>query len=271
MYSLYMLFALVAVWMPGARAPRGANARLDPLRRATAALLWTQYFSVLIVAPSSCCSSGALWHAGDGVSPSRGRSWWIGAIVLVAVLLVPMLPFLGEQFSANEAAGAGLGVPSQAGAGASKASEGLSVYSALTNVLWAVVGYHADATMAALAAFWPLACCSRALLVLGRLAVSRAARRRSRRRAPARAVRVGMQQPDLFELRYVAGIVPLLLLIGARGDGLTARAPAAAVACCLVVGLSVGALADQQLNGTNPRLYDFQGAVAAGPRPRRAR
>jgi hypothetical protein len=230
----------------------------------TAALLWTQYLSLLIVAAQQLLFVGALWQRRRRREPiARTALGWIGALALVAVLMVPIVPFLGEQLSAYAARGAGLGLPSQAGAGASKASAGLSVYSILANVLWAVGGYHADATMARLAAFWPLGMLA-ALLVLGRRQAPEMSRLLVVAVIPLLALfAIGMQRPDLFELRYVAGIVPLLLLIGARSvTALTDTRPwAAAVACCLVVVLSVGALADQQLNGTNPRLYDFRGAL----------
>ena len=264
MYSLYMLFALAAVWSQSRASleVRNGIGSSTPCRRRRCCGRSTSRCSSW--RPSSCCSWGRSGNAGDVVSPSRRTAlWWIGALVLVAVLMVPILPFLGEQLSAYAARGAGLGLPSQAGAGASKASEGLSVYSILANVLWAVGGYHADATMARLAAFWPLGMLA-ALLVLGRRQAPEMSRLLVVAVLPLLALfAIGMQRPDLFELRYVAGIVPLLLLIGARSvTALTDTRPwAAAVACCLVVGLSVGALADQQLNGTNPRLYDFRGAL----------
>jgi len=74
---------------------------------------------------------------------------------------------------------------------------------------------------------------------------------------------VGLQRRDLFELRYVAGVVPALLLLGARAmTTVTPRRMWMRVAACTaVVMLLLGALADQQLNGTNPRLYDFRGAL----------
>jgi hypothetical protein len=84
---------------------------------------------------------------------------------------------------------------------------------------------------------------------------------------------IGTRRGDLFELRYVAGIVPVLLLIAARTiTALTTRRPRAAIAVgAMAVLLTVAALGDQQLNGRNPRLYDFRGAlreVATRVKPR---
>jgi O-antigen/teichoic acid export membrane protein len=264
MYSLYMLFALAAVWSQSRALTRGAKRDWVLYAVSTAALLWTQYLSVLLVAAQHLLFVEALWQRRRRREPiARTVLWWIGALTLVAVLMVPILPFLGEQLSSHAARGAGSSLPSQAGAGASEASAGLSVYSILANLLWAVGGYHADATMARLAAFWPLGMLA-VLLVLGRRQAPEMSRLLVVAVIPLLALfAIGMRRPDLFELRYVAGLVPLLLLIGARSvTALTDTRPwAAAVACCLVVGLSVGALADQQLNGTNPRLYDFRGAL----------
>jgi hypothetical protein len=73
---------------------------------------------------------------------------------------------------------------------------------------------------------------------------------------------IGQKRQDLFELRYIAGVVPALALLGARATTTLARsAKAATIVAGVLVILLLGALADQQLNGTNPRLYDFRGAV----------
>ena len=73
---------------------------------------------------------------------------------------------------------------------------------------------------------------------------------------------VGSMKRDLFELRYFAGAVPALLLLAARvvtADRRSARPLVLLGASAAAAALSV-ALVDQQLNGANPRLYDFEGA-----------
>ena len=68
---------------------------------------------------------------------------------------------------------------------------------------------------------------------------------------------------DLFELRYFSGAVPAMLLLGARLVTSTTRRRVAGIAAAavLTVTMTVG-LVDQQLNGANPRLYDFRGALS---------
>ena len=265
MYSLYMLFALAAVWAQARALRRGRAGDWALYGITTAALLWTQYFAVLQVAAQQAVFAIALWRRreqGERIAPPVAR--WLGALALAALLVAPLLPFLGDQLQAYADRGAGLTqLPSQAGSEASAAQSGISVYAVIANLIWATGGYHADATMAQIAALWPLGMLA-ALLLLGR------------RRSPAMIAllvvtlvpvlalfAIGLQRRDLFELRYVAGVVPALLLLGARA--LTTVTPrrtwTRAAACTVVVGLLLGALADQQLNGTNPRLYDFRGAL----------
>jgi hypothetical protein len=73
---------------------------------------------------------------------------------------------------------------------------------------------------------------------------------------------IGFAKPFLFEVRYFAATAPLLLVLLARAATGWARRGAAtlAVSGVLVGGMGIAA-ADQQLNGSNPRVYDFQGAV----------
>ena len=268
MYSLYMLFALAAVWGQARALRRGGTGDWLLYGLATAALLWTQYFGVLQMVAQQIVFAVAAWQRRFGKARApvgRLLLGWLGALVLVGVLLAPLAPFLGDQLAAYGERGAGIGggVPSQAGNAASAAQSGLSVYAVIANLIWATGGYHADNTMAQIGALWPLG-------MLGALALL------GRRRSPATTgllivaglplcalFAIGLQRRDLFELRYVAGVVPVLILLGARA--VTALAPARAwariAAGTAVVVLLLGALADQQLNGTNPRLYDFRGAL----------
>jgi hypothetical protein len=81
--------------------------------------------------------------------------------------------------------------------------------------------------------------------------------------APALAMMlIGFAKPFLFEVRYFAGTAPLLIVLLARAATGWTRGTATtlAVGAILVGGMGVAA-ADQQLNGSNPRVYDFEGAV----------
>jgi hypothetical protein len=73
---------------------------------------------------------------------------------------------------------------------------------------------------------------------------------------------IGFAKPFLFEIRYFAGSAPLLLVLIARAATGWVRKGAVTVAVGLVLALGMGvAAADQQFNGSNPRVYDFEGAV----------
>jgi hypothetical protein len=125
-----------------------------------------------------------------------------------------------------------------------------------------VLGYHSNATMTALAALWPLGLLL-ALTLLGRgrswptlLVVACAV-------LPAIGLfLLGQLKPFVFEVRYFIGIVPLALLLIARGLTSWARRPAVVGFTCAATVAVLGlGLADQQLNGSNPRVYDFKQAV----------
>jgi hypothetical protein len=267
MYGFFMLFGTLALWMQ-VRAIRTGRTRDFLLwAAAAAAMIWTQYFAVLFVGAQAIAYVAAI--ARPGVDRDARRSLAVraaGAAALVALAVAPLVPFALHQFEVNQAAGRGFGssVPSQAGATASQ-NEGLaqpSIYAAITNALWAVLGYHSDRTMTALAAVWPLA-------MLGALALLGRGRSHVTQLLVLCALvpmaglfAVGQLKPFVFEVRYFSAAVPIALLLIARAaTGWTRRAlPAVAVVGALVALLGLGE-ADQQLNSSNPRQFDFRGAV----------
>ena len=262
MYGLFMLFAALAM-LGQLRAIRRNERRDWALYGvATALLIWTQYFSFLFTLTQQAIFLAVAWRAhraGASIKPYMRN--WIGASALIAVALLPLASFAHDQFAANQASGRGFNSPQQAGhVDAGHARPG--VYSALTNVLWAVVGYHSDKVMASLTALWPLAMLG-ALMLLGRRTQLRSRYVLACALAPALAMMViGFAKPFLFEVRYFAATAPLLLVLLARAATGWARGTAAtlAIGIVLVGGMGVAA-ADQQLNGSNPRVYDFEGAV----------
>jgi len=73
---------------------------------------------------------------------------------------------------------------------------------------------------------------------------------------------LGQLKPFVFEVRYFIGIVPLALLLIARALTSWPRRPIAIGLATAVAAVALGlGLADQQLNGSNPRVYDFKTAV----------
>ncbi|HEX4903612.1 MAG TPA: glycosyltransferase family 39 protein [Acidimicrobiales bacterium] len=265
MYSLFVLLATVASWALAAAIRGGNRWCWAAWAIATAAMLWTQWFGVLPLGLHLLALAAAVVHR----RADRAERWRLvlggaAGTLATAVLVLPLVPFALDQIGAYaERSGAlASAAPSQAGAAASSIGEGVSVYAVGANALWAVLGYHSDAAMTSLAALWPLLL----LLALGAL---------GRGRAPATTALVvgtvvptllfvvaGMTKRDLFELRYFAFVVPLVLLLVARTITKVFERPASrAVAAAAAVAVLSVALADQQLNGANPRRYDFESAL----------
>jgi hypothetical protein len=73
---------------------------------------------------------------------------------------------------------------------------------------------------------------------------------------------LGQLKPFVFEVRYFIGAVPLVLLLVARAvTSWSPRPVTHVVVGVLATALLAVGLADQQLNGDNPRVYDFRGAL----------
>jgi Dolichyl-phosphate-mannose-protein mannosyltransferase len=263
MYSLFMLLAALAVGTQVVALRRGRARDWVLFGVATAAMLWTQYFAVLPVLVQQVAIAAVLW--GDRHDRSRRRRLvrgWLVSSAVVAVAMLPLLPILVDQLTAYGNRGAGL-TPGQAGAGSSTLGSSISIYAVGANLIWATLGYHADGVMVQLAALWPLLMLL-ALVMLGRGRSGRSVYLLALVVVPMTALFVvGSMKRDLFELRYFAGAVPAILLLAARvvTSTVARRGPLLLGAAVAAAALSV-ALVDQQLNGANPRLYDFEGALA---------
>jgi hypothetical protein len=257
MYALFMLFALLALWMQ-VRIIRGGGAgSWLGFVLSAAALISTQYFGALFVGTQMLAFAVAVAR---GVLPLRRVLAWTALLVL---LVAPIVPFAHDQFTANEAGGRGFQQPTQTGGGTIDPGARPGAYAALTNFAWAVLGYHSDATMTAIAALWPLgALLALALLGRGRswptlLVVACAL-------LPAIGLFfLGQLKPFVFEVRYFIAAVPLAMLLLARALTSWPRHPVVIVlVCAAATGVLGLGLADQQLNGSNPRVYDFKTAVS---------
>ena len=262
MYSLFMLFATIAVGAQVQAVRRGARIDWIVYSAATAAMIWTQYFAVFPVAVQQLAFV-AVWfrRRRDTTAVRRLLRGWLPSVALIALATLPLLPILVDQINGYSNRSSGL-VPGQAGAGNSDLDGAISVYTVAANLVWGIWGYHSDGTMLLLTAFWPLVMLL-VLVLLGRGRSDRTFLLIGLVVVPLTALFVvGSMKRDLFELRYFSGGVPALLLLAARLVTVTTRAPraAAAAAAVAVASLTTG-LVDQQLNGANPRLYDFQGAI----------
>jgi 4-amino-4-deoxy-L-arabinose transferase-like glycosyltransferase/O-antigen/teichoic acid export membrane protein len=272
MYGLFILLTTLSVWAQS-RALRSNSTKTWLAHGAlSAALIWTQYFTLFVIAVQQLATLAvfvARRRRHEAVRPALLK--WLAAMALFVVLVAPLVPFALHQYDVNQAAGRGFGSGANKARQVTQPGSGLSAYVVLANLLWAIWGYHSKATMTALGALWPAGMLL-ALALLGR--------GRSRQTQLVLAVAIlpiaamfalGEQKRFLFDLRYFIGCVPLLILAAARavtswprsrvGAGLLATAATAT----LVVGLT-----DQQLNGDNPRRYDFEPALsrisaAAGP------
>jgi O-antigen/teichoic acid export membrane protein len=260
MYTLFMLFAVLALWGQVRAVRRGRPVDWAIYTAATAALFWTQYFSVLLIAVQQLAFVVAFWRR-RSVRPVS--AWLLSGAVLI-VLVLPLVPFAQHQFLVNQASGRGFGgVPSQTG-GAIARQTHPSLYAFLANGVWAVWGYHSDRTMVDLVALWPLVMLF-ALALLGRgLSGTTALLVAAAALPPLFLFALGQQKSDLFDLRYFIEVVPAVILLAARGLTTWARRAGARMLVTALLGLSLLlGLMDQQLNGSNPRLYDFRGALHA--------
>jgi uncharacterized membrane protein len=260
MYSMFMLFALIAVWAQVRVLRAGRPGAWIVYSIATAAMIWTQYFALLQVAVQQAAFVVSFWR-------QRGTRWrlalaWAASILAIVLLLIPLRPLLEAQLHAYVNNDAGSALPAQAGLGATQRQSQLSVYAFIANTIWGLWGYHADTVMAQIVAMWPLGMLLM-LVLLGRGYSGMSMLLLSVAAVPALILfGVGEVQRNLFELRYFVGAVPVGLLLMARLASSTENpGPRRLIVVLVVATLAVG-LADQQLNGANPRLYDFRGALA---------
>jgi 4-amino-4-deoxy-L-arabinose transferase-like glycosyltransferase/predicted XRE-type DNA-binding protein len=264
MYSLFMLFGTLAVWAQARilREPRWGGWVGYGL--ATTLLLWTHYFAVLQVLVQQVFFAVAAWRRWRSGQGAGFLMAWVGVGVCVALALVPLAPILQDQLVAYTNRGALFQeVPARAGGMLDPGQNQLTIYALLANLVWAMWGYHSDFVMTRIVALWPLGMLFM-LFLLGR------------RRSLASGLAVaaiggplvllflaGLVKRDLFELRYFAVAAPLLVLLVSRV--VTAgfvRARMQAVAAALVMVTLLAGAVDQQVNGANPRRYDFRSALA---------
>ena len=253
MYEFVALFGLLAV-LTQLRVIRHATMlNWAAYILATAALLWTHYFGLLLVAVQQLVFIAVLVHRKRNGQPIKPLA--LGFVYSLAVLvmqLVPLLVFAHHQYQSTSGAA---GSPSGT-------YDLLSFYSVLANLAWSLWGYQPDATTVLLAAMWPL-------FLLGSLVLLGRGGSRQTMSLALGAITlvvllivVSAFDRSLFELRNFLILAPLVLLLIARLVTGWIRKPTVRllVAGAVVLTLLIG-LADQQLNKANPRLFDFRGAI----------
>jgi uncharacterized membrane protein len=263
MYAFVTLFGVLALLtqLRVIRKPSMLNWAAYIL--ATAALLWSHYFGLLLIGVQQAIFIGVLVHrhrSGDNFKPlALGYAY---SVAILVMQLIPLIGFAHNQFTSTHAAA---GSPSGT-------YDSLSFYAVLANMAWALWGYQPNATTELLAAMWPL------LILLSLLLLGRGSSRQTLILGVATVVPVVLLlvvsafDRSLFEVRYFLIVVPLLFLLIARLVTGWIRKPTAQllVTAGVMATLLIG-LADQQLNKNNPRLFDFRGAIHkieadAGPR-----
>ena len=253
MYAFVELFGLLALWtqLRVIRNPSMGNWAAYIL--ATAALLWSHYFGLLLIGVQQAIWIGVLIHRRRTGEPNRAMALGFAySLAVLAIQLVPLITFAQKQFDSTEAA---FGSPSGT-------YDDLSFYAVVSNMAWALWGYHPDSITELLAAGWPL------LLLLSLLLLGRGGSRQTIILAVAAItpivllVFVALYDRELFEVRYFLVAIPLLFLLIARLVTGWIRKPEARLAAVGIIlfTLLLGLL-DQQTNDDNPRLYDFKGAI----------
>jgi uncharacterized membrane protein len=253
MYTFATLFGLLALLtqLRVIRKPTMGNWAAYIL--ATAALLWSHYFGLLLIGVQQLIFVGVLVYRkrnGEPVKPLALGFAYSAAVLIMQ--LVPLVVFARHQYQFTSGAA---GSPSGT-------YDPLSFYAVLSNMAWALWGYQPNATTDLLAAMWPL------FLLVSLVLLGRGGSRQTLILATAAIVPVLLLivvsafDTSLFEVRNFLIVVPLLLLLAARLVTGWIRTPKTRllVAGGVLLTLLLG-LADQQTNKNNPRLFDFRGAI----------
>ena len=253
MYEFAALFGLLAVLTQLRAIRNGTLLNWAAYILATAALLWSHYFGLLLIGVQQLAFVVVLVQRKRSGEPVRPLALGFAySAVLLAMQLVVLATFAKHQYDVTSAAA---GSPSGT-------YDYLSFYSVLSNLAWSLWGYQPDAATVLLAAMWPL------FLLASLVLLGRGGSRQTMGLAAAAIVLVVLLiaasafDRSYFEVRNFLILVPLVLLLIARlitgwiGQPRAQLLVAGGVALTLLIGL-----ADQQLNKSNPRLFDFRGAI----------
>jgi uncharacterized membrane protein len=253
MYEFAALFGLLALLTQLRAIRNGTMLNWAAYIFATSALMWSHYFGLILIGVQQLIFVGVIVYQRRNGEAWRGLALGFAySLVIFAMELVPLAVFAHHQYQ----------VTSGAAGSPSGTYDLLSFYSVLSNLAWSIWGYQPDAVTVLLAAMWPLALLG-SLVLLGR-----GGSRQTTGLAGAALVLVvlllvvSVFDNSYFEVRNFLILAPLVLLLVARLITGWIRQPrvrlivAGAVIATLVIGL-----VDEQLNKSNPRLFDFRGAI----------
>ncbi len=253
MYEFAALFGLLAVLTQARAIRNGTLLNWAAYILATSALLWSHYFGLLLIGVQQLVFVAAIVQRRRSAEPVRPLVLgFVYSAAMLAFQLVPLLLFAHHQYvSTTGPAGSPNGT-----------YELLSFHSVVTNLASSIWGYQPGAVSPYLGALWPL------LLLVSLALVGRASKGQTKALAFGAVLLlvlvlvVSAFDRPFFELRNFLFLVPLVLLLIARMIANWTRSPRATllVAGGFAVTLVAG-LADQQLNKSNPSLFDFRGAI----------
>lgn len=251
MYAPFIFFATATIWAQARIMRTGSRLGWVTYSSCTAALLWTQYFSILHIAVQQFAFIVFIWRGVEWGSRGRFARQWLTSSIAITVLLAPLVWFALDQVGAY-------GDRDTLTASSQVTSE-QRLYFAMSAINSAVFGYHSESTSMAMNAFWPL------WLLLPLILLGRGKRPESTLLAALCIVPfmilffVGLERNDVFELRYFAGAIPALIILIGRycASLIKTRRSLLVVPCVLTVALAVP-LIDQQLADDNSRTYDFR-------------
>jgi uncharacterized membrane protein len=258
MYAILLVFSVASLWFQVRAMKWGRTLDWLAFGACCAGMLWAHYFSALQIIVQHIALAVAALRMRRNREPARELlQGWGRAVALMFLLLAPLAPFLRDQLASSAQLG-GLDVPSR-----NPDLDQLSIYAILANSIWALWGYHSPRAMQQLVALWPLVMLF-VLFLLGR------GRPRVMWMLSAAALvpvavlfLAGLRLRDLFEVRYFLTAVPVLILIVAQFvSRVDISRAATGVTAIALLGTFGVALADQQINHRNPRLYDFEGSLS---------
>jgi hypothetical protein len=262
-YELVALFGTLAV-LGAARAIRHGRTVDWALHAVPAALaVWSDWSGVFIVAATELVLLLALLRRRRTGAPSGPflRAWGLDTLALAYQLAPLGILFASQWHSAGGLAGV-----------TTVSASGVSFYGAVSNLSWALFGFHPSAVTTALAAAWPLAMLA-SLVLLGRGTDRRFTLLLVCGLTPALGVlALGLAVPGAFDVRYGVAAVPPLLVLLSRMAVAWPRGPTArGLVVAAMMFVLVGALVDQQVDPSNPRLYDYSRALGRVQREAGAR
>ncbi len=260
MYSMLMVFSVLALWAQLRIFHRGGWYPWVVYTLASVAMIATQYFGIWQLVVQQLVFVGAIvvrFRRRD--RPGILLRAWLFSVVPMLVALVPLGLLMKQQFSIHQATGQAFGGAATAGV----AGGSLTIYSVITNFGYAVFGFHSNVVMSDVISLWPFIMLA-GLALLGRRSTWVTYLFMAAVAVPVAAMFVLAQfQSTLGDVRYLSTIVPIVLLLIARGVTSVAKKNAALTIVVLaIVGVMAVALFDQQFSSSNPRRYNFREAIA---------